>query len=138
VFVSDEIVTHMGKTAGAEERLQKHVGGLLVPPYEPERLQQLQLLPRTAMVEGDSWQEHSKDIAVAGRPLISCVCVWGGMNWSVNWFTGTGSQDGAHRGFGGRVSGADSATLSLSACTRRGWGCWCRLMSQKGGWQLVC
>lgn len=66
VFVSDEIVTHMGKTVGAEERLEKHVGGLLVPPYEPERLQQLRLVPRTAVLEGDSWKQHSKDVAIAG------------------------------------------------------------------------
>jgi hypothetical protein len=80
VFVSDEIVTHMGKTAGAEERLQKHVGGLLVPPYEPERLQQLQLLPRVAMVEGASWREHSKDIAIAGGSILTYLLTWLGYN----------------------------------------------------------
>jgi len=67
VFVSDEIVTHMGKTVGAAERLQKHVGGLLVPPYDPDRLAELPLMARTAVVEGDSWKQHSKDIAIAGK-----------------------------------------------------------------------
>jgi ribosome biogenesis GTPase A len=77
VFVSDEIVTHMGKTAGAEERLQKHVGGLLLPPYEPERLQELALLPRTALVEGSSWKESSRDIAIAGGCVVWSGAVWG-------------------------------------------------------------
>lgn len=67
VFVSDEIVTHMGKTVGAAERLQKHVGGLLVPPYDADRLAELPLVVRTAVVEGDSWKQHSKDIAIAGE-----------------------------------------------------------------------
>jgi hypothetical protein len=70
MFVSDEIVTHMGKAVGAEERLERHVGGLLVPPYEPGRLQELRLVPRTAVVEGSSWKEHSKDIAIAGTGLV--------------------------------------------------------------------
>lgn len=82
IFVSDEIVTHMGKTVGAEERLQKHVGGLLVPPYEAERLQELRLVPRTAVVEGSSWKEHSRDIAIAGVVVDvlrwwGCLCVVG-------------------------------------------------------------
>lgn len=55
--------------AGADERREKHVGGLLVPPYAPERLQQLQLVPRPAVVEGNSWKVHSKDIAIAGKLL---------------------------------------------------------------------
>lgn len=76
VFVSDEIVTHMGKTVGAEERLEKHVGGLLLPPYEPQRLQELALLPRTAVVEGSSWKESSRDIAIAGV-FWGCGVVWG-------------------------------------------------------------
>uniref|UniRef100_A0A383WDX7 Uncharacterized protein n=1 Tax=Tetradesmus obliquus TaxID=3088 RepID=A0A383WDX7_TETOB len=74
IYVSDEIVTHLGKIEGAEERRQKHTGGLLVPPYEAERLQELQLVPRTAVVEGDSWQEHSRDIAIAGLGWISVGC----------------------------------------------------------------
>jgi hypothetical protein len=67
IYVSDEIVTHLGKVEGAEERRQKHTGGLLAPPYERERLPELELVPRTAVVEGSSWQEHSRDIAIAGE-----------------------------------------------------------------------
>eukprot|EP00878_Enallax_costatus_P040541 GHUV01046847.1.p1 GENE.GHUV01046847.1~~GHUV01046847.1.p1 ORF type:complete len:471 (+),score=122.78 GHUV01046847.1:943-2355(+) len=74
LFVSDEIVTHLGKTEGVEERREKHTGGLLVPPYEPERLQQFPLVPRTAVVEGNSWKMHSKDIAIAGLGWISVGC----------------------------------------------------------------
>jgi hypothetical protein len=74
IYVSDEIVTHLGKVEGAEERRQKHTGGLLVPPYERERLPQLELVPRTAVVEGSSWQEHSRDIAIAGESGLPKEC----------------------------------------------------------------
>ncbi len=66
-YVSDELTSHMGKTEGAEERRAKHVGGLLVPPCSPERLEEMgELVAREVSVEGDSWTQHSKDVAVAG------------------------------------------------------------------------
>jgi hypothetical protein len=113
VFCADEVVTHMGKTAGADERRQRHAGGLLTPPFADDaagaaeavsgsgsgsddeggssgggssgggssggggsaasRLAELgPLVPRTAVVEGASWKQHSKDVAIAG----GCTC-WG-------------------------------------------------------------
>eukprot|EP00775_Hariotina_reticulata_P012284 gene12284-12420_t len=74
LFVSDEIITHLGKTDGVEQRRQKHTGGLLTPPYEVGRLQELQLVPRTAVVEGSSWKTHSRDIAIAGLGWVSVGC----------------------------------------------------------------
>jgi hypothetical protein len=71
LFVSDEIITHLGKTDGVEQRRQKHTGGLLTPPYEAERLQEeLQLVPRVAVVEGTSWKMHSRDVAIAGECFL--------------------------------------------------------------------
>lgn len=68
VFVADTIVTHMGKIEGAQERREKHVGGLLVPPMQVERLAELgPWTPRQVQVAGDSWTRHSKDIAIAGE-----------------------------------------------------------------------
>jgi len=77
LFVSDEIITHLGKTDGVEQRRQKHTGGLLTPPYEVGRLRDLQLVPRTAVVEGSSWKMHSRDIAVAGERLCWCCACTG-------------------------------------------------------------
>lgn len=61
------MTSHLGKTEGAEERRQKHAGGLLVPPLSATSLEALRpLQAREIAVEGDSWSEHSKDIAIAG------------------------------------------------------------------------
>jgi hypothetical protein len=68
LYLSDSIVTHMGKTSGAAERREKHGGVMLVPPSSPERMEELGALqPRDCLVVGDSWSEHTKDIAIAGE-----------------------------------------------------------------------
>lgn len=66
LFISDEIVTHCGKVEGAEARRERHAGGLLAPPFEAGRLADLPLVARDAVVEGSSWRQHSRDIAIAG------------------------------------------------------------------------
>jgi hypothetical protein len=84
VFVSDEVVTHMGKTEGVDERRERHVGGRLSPPFTAERLRELRLVPRVAVVEGDSWRQHCRDIAIAGACVL-CV-LWCGRDartWEV-------------------------------------------------------
>jgi len=67
VFVSDEIVTHLGKAENAEALRAQHTGGLLVPPLSPARLQELgPLQPRDVVVDGNSWTRSSRDVAIAG------------------------------------------------------------------------
>ena len=77
LYISDSIVTHMGKTSGAAERREKHGGVMLVPPTSPERMEELgPLQPRDCQVVGVSWSEHTKDIAIAGEGNGGRV--WGG------------------------------------------------------------
>jgi uncharacterized membrane protein YgcG len=77
-FVSDDITCHMGRSEGAEERREKHAGGLLAPPLTAARLQELgPLLPRDAAVEGDAWDRSSADVAIAGLGWVA-VGVKGG------------------------------------------------------------
>jgi hypothetical protein len=66
VFVADAIVTHAGRADGAEALRERHVGGLLTPPFEPGRTAALRLVPRSAVIEGNSWREHARDVAIAG------------------------------------------------------------------------
>jgi hypothetical protein len=66
-YVSDDVVCHMGRTDGAGERRDKHVGGLLVPPLSPARMDEIgPLVPRDAEVAGDHWDRSGTDIAIAG------------------------------------------------------------------------
>lgn len=61
------VALHLGKTDGAEERLEKHVGTMLTPPFSPERA--LELPPwtsREVVVNGKSWDQSSVDISIAG------------------------------------------------------------------------
>lgn len=56
---------------GAEERIEKHVGGLLAPPATPERFEELpQMVPTDVEVLGKTWDGSSVDIAIAG----GCTC----------------------------------------------------------------
>lgn len=70
VWASDELMCHLGKTEGVEERYAKHVGTRLVPPVGgPERVENgtFPALQGTDVhVIGDSWKESSVDIAIAG------------------------------------------------------------------------
>lgn len=68
VWASDEVACHFGKTEGAEERYAKHVGTTLVPPVGgTERMESFpKLRPTDVEVQGNSWQESSVDVCVAG------------------------------------------------------------------------
>eukprot|EP00983_Pelagomonas_calceolata_P074713 1152661-Pelagomonas_calceolata.AAC.4 len=60
-----------GKTEGAEERLARHAGGLLLPPASAEAWQELPpMQARHVIVEGNAWDQSSVDIHIAG----ACVC----------------------------------------------------------------
>ena len=62
---------HMGKTEGAEERLEKHSGTMLTPPFSPERAKELpSWTPRDVTVQGKTWDQSSVDISVAGEGLL--------------------------------------------------------------------
>lgn len=66
----------MGKTDGAAERQAKHVGGLLAPPMSVERAEQLPALePTDLTVDGESWEQSSVDVAIAGGTLRSVLHV---------------------------------------------------------------
>ena len=68
------VALHMGKTEGAEERLEKHVGTMLTPPFSPERA--LELPPwtsRDVVVHGKSWDQSSIDISIAGAEYTEGV-----------------------------------------------------------------
>ncbi len=60
----------MGKTEGAEERLEKHAGGLLSPPSSPEAFAELPAWEPTALsVEGKAWDRSTVDVAIAGKQM---------------------------------------------------------------------
>ena len=67
----DPLTLHVGKTEGVEERLARHVGGMLRPPFSPDRWAELpRWRPTLIGVEGSSWDYSTVDIAIAGG--------WGG------------------------------------------------------------
>ena len=73
VWVSDEVVCHMGKTEGADERYLKHAGVKLSPPVgSEERMESFPALKATeAVAQGDSWKESSVDVAIAGLGWVA-------------------------------------------------------------------
>ncbi|KAG2441115.1 hypothetical protein HXX76_003967 [Chlamydomonas incerta] len=76
VFVSAHVNLHLGKTEGAEERLPRLVeGGLLTPPDDPARAEQLPaMVPLDVEVEGTDWRKSTVDIAVAGLGWVGVGC----------------------------------------------------------------
>ncbi|KAF5839740.1 hypothetical protein DUNSADRAFT_18742 [Dunaliella salina] len=86
-WMSSHITLHMGKTEGAEERLTRHAGGLLVPPASAEAWQELPpMRARHVVVEGNAWDQSTVDIHIAGARararacvcvcVCVCVCMW--------------------------------------------------------------
>ena len=68
----------MGKTEGAEERMAKHVGTMLTPPFSPERAKDLPpWTSRDIFVQGKTWDQSSVDISVAGAMGSCAVCLYG-------------------------------------------------------------
>lgn len=62
--------------AGAEERLPRLVeGGLLTPPDDPARAEQLPpLVPLDVEVEGTDWRRSTVDVAIAGLGWVGVGC----------------------------------------------------------------
>ncbi|EIE24775.1 hypothetical protein COCSUDRAFT_10321, partial [Coccomyxa subellipsoidea C-169] len=65
VWASDDLTCHFGKTEGAEERYEKSLGTMLVPPLEQEH-KLGPLVPCQVTAQGTNWRQSSTDIAVAG------------------------------------------------------------------------
>ena len=78
VWASDDIRTHLGKTANAEQFYRMHAGKELVPPVaadEEDRLTRINSIggmkATDVIVEGDSWKNSSIDVCVAGLGWFS-------------------------------------------------------------------
>jgi hypothetical protein len=91
VWASADVTTHWGRAEGADELLQRHLGGALRPPLLPAaaaagglggesaaralRASQLgPFVPRTVTFTGDSWAASSVDLAVAGAGWVAVAC----------------------------------------------------------------
>ena len=74
VWVSDEVRTHLGKTANAGQLYDAHVGRDLTPPVAADeadlegriKRDMAKLVPTEVSVVGDSWKESSVDVCIAG------------------------------------------------------------------------
>lgn len=72
VWASAHINLHLGKTEGVEQRLQRHVGGLLTPPASLERWRELPAWkPRNVTVTGDAWDRSTVDVHIAGLGWVA-------------------------------------------------------------------
>ena len=75
VYVSHYVDLHMGKTEGVEERMEKHIGTTLTPPYSKERVEALPEWQSTDLeITGDSWTSHCGDIHIAGLGWVGVGC----------------------------------------------------------------
>lgn len=75
VFVSHHVNLHLGKTEGADERLQRMRGAELSPPEDPERAALLPPMePVDVEVTGTDWRKSTVDIAVAGLGWVGVGC----------------------------------------------------------------
>ena len=72
-FVANEIKLHPTKASKADEILEKHVGGMLTPPFEGgERMNQLgEFESHVLEIEGSGWKEASADITLAGLGWVA-------------------------------------------------------------------
>ena len=76
VWVSDDIRTHLGKTANVDSLYASHLGEKLSPPVsdgdDSSRLDMFpSLLPTDVEVEGVDWKKNSVDICIAGLGWIA-------------------------------------------------------------------
>eukprot|EP01038_Epipyxis_sp_PR26KG_P007291 gene7291-9933_t len=70
--VSNEIKLHPTDSMKAMSFIQSHVGNLVSPPQNVERLAQIgPFVNEEFSIEGDSWKKSSKDIVIAGLGWIA-------------------------------------------------------------------
>lgn len=71
-FVSSDVKVHPGRSEDAEEFTKAHVGELLKPPYEADRLEELgEWTSKEFTAEGDGWQRACVDIVLSGLGWVS-------------------------------------------------------------------
>lgn len=89
-WVSESVMTHMGKVENAEAVFERHAGSKLRPPCSRERVDELgKWQGGTIPVDGESWSYNSVDIAIAGLGWVSVRC--SGRAWLTVW-TGEGAD----------------------------------------------
>lgn len=75
-FVSGGVKIHPGRTEGAEEFTTKHCGGILTPPFQPERLKTFgPWSSKTLNVSGAGWKKATVDIVFSGLGWVSITGV---------------------------------------------------------------
>jgi hypothetical protein len=73
-FVANEIKLHPTDSAKALEFVEKHVGGMLTPPFEPGLQRYSELGPfdeHLLDIEGTGWKQACADIALTGLGWIA-------------------------------------------------------------------
>ncbi|KAG1661535.1 hypothetical protein FOA52_000045 [Chlamydomonas sp. UWO 241] len=66
---------NLTEVKGVEERIAKHVGTQLTPPYSPERAAEFpRLVPAEVAVQGSAWDASTVDVAIAGLGWVSVGC----------------------------------------------------------------
>lgn len=71
-FVSSDVKVHPGRVEDADEFTIAHVGELLTPPYEADRLEELgEWTSKEFTAEGDGWQRACVDIVLSGLGWVA-------------------------------------------------------------------
>lgn len=72
VFISPDVKVHPGKTEDADAFLAKHVGGMLTPPFDADRLADMgDWSSKSVTVSGEGWKKASVDIVLSGLGWVS-------------------------------------------------------------------
>jgi len=73
-FVANDIKLHPTDSSRADDFVERHVGGILTPPFLPtkERLQKLgEFDDHVIDIEGTGWKEAAADISLTGLGWVS-------------------------------------------------------------------
>jgi 30S ribosome assembly GTPase len=71
-FVSSDVKVHPGRTEDAEEFTMRHVGEMLTPPYNADRLEELgEWSSKTFTAEGQGWKRAALDVVLSGLGWVS-------------------------------------------------------------------
>jgi hypothetical protein len=71
-FVANDIKLHPTDGARADDVLRKHVGEMLTPPFDADRLDQLgEMEEHLIRVDGAGWKEAAADISLTGLGWVT-------------------------------------------------------------------
>ena len=71
-FVANDVKLHPTDTSRADEVLRKHLGGMITPPFDVDRLDQLgEMEEHVINVEGVGWKEAAADISLTGLGWVT-------------------------------------------------------------------